>query len=45
MTGSNWSVEDYSAWRRERIEEAAELARYVSYNDLAGWGKRQELRA
>ena len=45
MTGSNWSVEDYSAWRRERVEEAADLARYASYSDLAGWGKSQELRA
>ena len=45
MTGSNWTVEDYSAWRRERVEEAVDLARYASYSDLAGAGKRQELRA
>ena len=24
MTGSNWSVEDYSAWRREQVKEAAD---------------------
>ena len=45
MTGSNWTVEDYSAWRREQVKEAADLARYASYSDLAGWGKSQELRA
>ena len=45
MMGSNWTVEDYGAWRRERVEEAADLARYASYSDLAGWGKSEELRA
>ena len=43
MMGSNWAVEDYSAWRRERVAEAADLARYLTYHDLSGWQRIQDI--
>ena len=43
MMGSNWAVEDYSAWRREQVAEAADLARCLTYRDLGGWQRVQEI--
>ena len=43
MMGSNWAVEDYSAWRRERVAEAADLARSLTYQDLSGWQRIQDI--
>ena len=45
MRGYDCTAEDYSAWRREQVEEAANLSRYLSYNDFADWHKRQDIQA
>jgi hypothetical protein len=42
---SKWDVEDYSEWRREQIEEAANLGRCISYPDFAAWQRIPEIYA
>jgi precorrin-6x reductase len=45
MSWSNCTPEDYSAWRHEQIVEAANLARFLSYNDFADWRQREDIQA